>query len=276
MRVSKEALTRTRIAPGPFSVRFAVGSDAQSTFRAFASHTIKDKRDWPSLLISYPYLHGFLRARDLFKIRDWVLDCGAFSAFHSGMNIDLQRYIDTCKIMLDTDPELTEVFALDVIGDWKGTLYNVEEMWKQGVPAIPAFHMGEPLHVLKTIAETYPKIALGGTATLGGSRDVKMSPGDKKVWWEQCFSHVWPKRIHGFGLAGRKMILGLPWESVDTSSWQTGPQKFGVWASLGRKKMKLTGGKNSLLLEVMHYMDMERQGREIWKKHRLRYQNGSD
>ena len=85
-----------------------------------------------------------------------------FRPDNSGATIKLQEYIDTCKRLMAEDPTLTEIFALDVIGDWRASLKNVEEMWRQGIEAILAFHPGEPEAALKGIAKDYPKIALGG------------------------------------------------------------------------------------------------------------------
>ena len=76
------------------------------------------------------------------------MDSGAFSAWKSGAQIDVTQYIATAKELLATDPTLSEVYALDVIGDHKATLKNVETMWEAGIAPIPTFHEGEPEKVL--------------------------------------------------------------------------------------------------------------------------------
>ena len=106
----------------------------------------------PALLVSYVYLKPFLANKHKYVFRDWVMDSGGFSAWKSGTEINLQEYIDTCLHLLETDDKLTEVFALDVIGDWEASLRNTEEMWRQGVPAIPAYHPGEPEAALLEMA----------------------------------------------------------------------------------------------------------------------------
>jgi hypothetical protein len=153
-----------------------------------ARHFNEDDRS-PALLVSYVYVQPFLRHKHRYHYRDWVMDSGAFSAHMSGTKIELQAYIDKCRALLETDPSLTEVFALDVIGDWRASLKNTEEMWRQGIGAIPCYHLGEPQDVLTGIARDYPKIAVGGV--------VGYKHKDK--WAEQIFARVWPCKIHGFG-----------------------------------------------------------------------------
>lgn len=213
----------------------------------------------PALLTSFWYIKEFEKVVQAGgQFRDWVMDSGAFSALHSGATIDLQEYIDECKNRLANDEKLIEVFALDVIGDWKASLRNTEEMWRQGVEAIPCYHVGEPVHALKSMAEQYPKIAIGGAVGLNASK--------KLHWAEQCFAAIWPKRIHGFGFGGRKAVLALPWASVDATNWEIRPTRFGHWKSRG--KLSVRGGTQDLRCEVDWYLDLEAQARHKWKKAR--------
>lgn len=159
----------------------------------------------PALLVSYYYLDKFEEHQDKYYYRDWVMDSGAFSAHSSGVVINLQDYIDCCHRLMQNDPTLTEIYALDVIGDWKGTKKNTEKMWKQGVPAIPCFHYGEPWGVLKDYCAQYPKVALGGCV---GKRD-------KLKFIGQCFARAWPHKFHGFGFGHEDAILGFPFHCMN-------------------------------------------------------------
>lgn len=210
----------------------------------------------PALLVSYFYLEQFLKIRDRLVIRDWAMDSGAYSAFNSGGVIDLGEYIDCCQRMLASDPQLTEVFSLDVIGDWRATKKNTEAMWAAGVPAIPVYHVKEPPALLKEMAAEYPKIALGGVA--------KLKAKWKNEFAEQCFARVWPKRIHGFGFGSERSILGLPFESVDATNWETGPASFGRWMAYG--KLSTRGAGLNLRTEVEWYLKLEDRARIRWAK----------
>lgn len=211
----------------------------------------------PALLISFVYLAKFLKDKNRYAYRDWALDSGAFSAHYSGKAIDLKAYIDTCKWLIKDDPTLTEIFALDVIGDWKKSLENTEKMWAEGIPAIPAYHFKSPEKALLELVAKYPKIALGGIARVKG--------GVKLKWAQQCFARVWPKRIHGFGFGTRKHLMALPWHSVDATNWETGPCQFGRWNSFGGD-LSIRGSAQNLRAEVEWYLKLEADCRARWKK----------
>lgn len=210
----------------------------------------------PALLVSFYYLEPFLKARSAYVYRDWALDSGAFSAMNSGKVIDLEAYVVKAKELLATDPKLTEVFALDVIGDWRASVRNAERMWAEGIPAIPTFHGGSPWDVLVGLARDYPKVALGGVAL--------HKAGEKERFAGQCFARVWPKKLHGFGYGAERYLVKFPFHSVDATSWEVGACKFGNWRSFG--KMSVRGSAQNLRAEVEHYLRMEREARTRWAK----------
>jgi hypothetical protein len=238
------------------TVRLAYGGPPEALAAGLA-HTSKDPNDLPALLVSYVYLPLFIDNLHRYEYRNWAMDSGAFSAHNSGTEIVLQDYVDTVKVLIEQDPTLVEVFALDVIGDWKASLRNTEEMWRLGVPAIPCFHFGEPWDLLKGLAKDYPKVALGGL--------VGQAALERDKWIGQCFARVWPKKIHGFGLSGEKTIMAFPFHSVDATNWEIGPCKFGRWASYGGK-MSVRGSEQNLRAEVEWYLALEKRARHRWKK----------
>jgi hypothetical protein len=249
--------------PGPINaygalaptVRLATTIDGGGAMgpKAFERH-LGNPVDAPGLLVSYVYLEPFLRNRENYHYRDWVMDSGAFSAHKTGTVIDIEKYIDQCQGLMESDPTLTEVFSLDVIGDWRASEKNTELMWKRGIPAVPTYHVGEPVGVLTAMASAYPKIALGGAV---GYRH-------KDAWAKQCFAKIWPKKIHGLGFGAERSIMLLPWHSVDATNWEIGPCKFGRWQSFG--KMSVRGSKQDLRGEVLAYLEIERKARNRWRK----------
>jgi hypothetical protein len=210
----------------------------------------------PALLVSFVYWETFRRFRSRVAYRDWVLDSGAFSAYHSGNPISLTKYIDQCRELMATDPTLTEIYALDVIGDWRASLRNTELMWKAGIRAIPTYHFGEPTDALRGIARDYPKIALGGIAGLHGSKKLN--------WLRRCMDLVWPKKVHGFGCCDQALVMGVPLHSMDATSWETGPFRFGRWHQFGR--LPGAGKKYNIRSQVQHFLEMERRARVRWAK----------
>lgn len=223
------------------------------------------KRDaLPSLLVSFAYLSLWKRMRHQYEIRDWVMDSGAFTAFKAGKCVDLQRFTDVCLEYQESDPTMVEVFGLDVINDWEAGLRNVEEMWRQGVRAIPTYHKGEPEEVLLHLAKTYPKIAVSGT---GGRR---MHTTEKVRFFSQCFARVWPCKVHGFAVVDMEVLRRLPFHSVDSSSWESGPQRYATWRTrrgVGKQgKVSVRGSKQHLRDEIDWYLDKEGQARVRWRK----------
>ncbi len=241
---------------GP-TVRLAHGPGAQGDNVLLGQRGVErlPESSFPALLVSYFYIKPFLAKREKYAYRDWVLDSGAFSAANSGATIDLNAYIDFCKEVITTDPKLTEVFGLDVIGDWRQTRANIEKMWAAGVPAIPTFHAGQPWDVLKGMARDYNKIAIGG--------GVGLVAAHKLEWVGQCFSRVWPARIHGFGMSSETMIMRYPFHSVDATNWELGPCKFGSWKAFGQ--MSVRGSSHNLRAEVEWYLALERKARSRWR-----------
>lgn len=210
----------------------------------------------PALLIAYPYLPGWETNRSRYIYRDWALDSGAYSAHNSGTEIDLSKYIGDCLRLMEADPKLAEIFGLDVIGDPEASLRNCERMIKAGIPAVPTFHLGCPLHYVETEAARYPKIALGGMVGKPSKQVIRFTA--------QVFSRIWPKRIHGFGLVREKLLLRYPFHSVDASSWETGPCSFGNWKSFG--KMSVRGSNQNLRAEIEWHLKLERKLKQIWSR----------
>lgn len=211
----------------------------------------------PALLASFVYLKQFLARKAELPYRDWVLDSGAYSAFNSGVVIDNLEYIETAKQLLATDPTLTEVFALDVIGDWRATLKNTEQAWEAGLPAIPAFHpVDDPWDILPHLAKTYPKIAVGGIAPL--------SLEAKRPLLAKVFAKVWPKKIHGFGIASKHIVFDFPFHSVDATSWSMQPQRYGRWLAFDSKYIRARNV--SLRAELEWYMKLEQRMKNRWTR----------
>lgn len=210
----------------------------------------------PALLVSFYYLDPWEKHRSEYCYRDWALDSGAFSAKNSGKEIDLNAYIDTAARLLETDKTLTEVFALDVIGDAEASLRNAEIMWAAGIPAIPCYHISEPESYLMEIAGRCDKIALGGVSDLRGPAKTR--------WAQQCFARVWPKRIHGFAVGSESSIMAVPWHSVDAANWELGPCAFGSWKQYG--DMSIRGSRQNLRGEVKWWLDLESRAQYRWRK----------
>jgi hypothetical protein len=223
-----------------------------------------DFPDGPAILVSYHYMRLFQKHdRSKWAYRHWVMDSGAFSAHNSGVTIDINQYIEDCKRLRGEDVKLKEIFSLDVIGDWKASLQNTKRMWKAGIEVIPCFHFGGPWDVLKGLAADYPKIALGG---LVSDKQCRIKRNYHYEWVDQCFARIWPKRVHGFGCTGRKLLNAVPFDSADSTNWRIGPVQWGQWETYGtHRKVSIRGEQGgNLRSEVEWYLRLERRMRSRW------------
>jgi hypothetical protein len=228
----------------------------------------------PSSLMSYAMLRKLPDVRAVVRLDDWMLDSGAFSAHNSGTSIDLDAYIEFVLRLAVQDRNLTEVVALDVIGDWRASVRNAETMWKAGIRAIPTFHFGSPPDVLLGLANDYPKIALGGMVALRSNL--------KRDFIAQCFARVWPAAVHGFGVGSAPLMMEFPWSSVDSTTWKIGPWRYGrpSWMNgAGRSAYAIDGtfGRRSALPEIAHYLRLESRMVGLWSRElaQLPYRTGS-
>jgi hypothetical protein len=236
------------------TIRLAVGGSPRVLIDTFSKLTATKR---PALLCSYVYLDLLERYGRTWKYRDWVLDSGAYSVMTKGIHISVHEYVDTCKRLLDSPNPPTEIYALDVIDDWRQSLKNTEQMWKMGIEAIPCYHAGEPQEALVGMARDYPKIAIGGMARMGR--------GNARIaWLEQCFARVWPKKVHAFALTTRRWLMAVPWHSADSSAWSLRPKGFGFWNAFGRKQLSVRGNEFDLRAEVAHYVELEDELRGLW------------
>lgn len=168
------------------------------------------------VLDSYHYIGN---ERMLKRIRNTgrkiFLDSGAFSAFTQGANVDLGKY---CRFVQQNMDLFETVSVLDSIGSPLQTYYNLRDMERRGINALPCYHYGEPTEVLEFYVTHYPYITIGGMVPISTPQ---------LVFW---LDYIWGKyltmpdgsarlKVHGFGLTSVPLMARYPWYSVDSSSW---------------------------------------------------------
>ncbi len=175
------------------------------------------------ILASFHYLSDLKRVskaiNTLEKLQgtELFLDSGAFSAYTQGSVINLQEYIDFVKM---EEEQFTIVANLDSIGDPKQTWKNQKEMEKQGIDALPCFHVGEDIKWLRKYIKKYDYIALGGMVPYAKKSRVLTEWLDTVFKDHICGDDLMPRvKVHGFGLTNRRLMMRYPWYSVDSSSW---------------------------------------------------------
>lgn len=193
----------------------------------------------PPVLVSYVSLRAFLKECPSGGFRDWALDSGAYSVLNSGATVDLSKYTKDCSALLAGPRPPATVFALDVIGDPEATARNAEAMVKNGVQAIPTFHYGSSWGYLTDLTGRYDRVALSGLVARVKNQRGDLNWSAKLRWLEQCFVRVWPKWIHGFGCSDRRLLLKLPFASVDSTSWFFMTSRYGACQMIGENGRSL-------------------------------------
>jgi hypothetical protein len=181
-----------------------------------------------------------------------MLDSGAFSAWNSGQEIDIDALTEETK-----NPYWHESVALDVIGDHLLSLRNARYMRLNGSHAMPVFHFGEPWTLLKTYCEEFPKVGL--SCLFGEPRRESFR------FLDQCFARAWPHRFHSFGWTGEDVLMRFPFESADSCSWNIKPARYGQWASVGGRRLGIRGTRD-MRAEIEPYLDLQKKLEFVWKK----------
>lgn len=185
-----------------------------------------------NILCAYPYMKqreidGFVNAGD--DVR-FLLDSGAFTAWKSGKPIELNDYMNFIK-GLPFKP--WRYFALDKIGDAKGTLENYNIMLKNGLNPIPVFTRGEDISMIDEYYKTSDVIGIGGlVGTQGNKGFVK---GLMKV--------IGDRKCHWLGFNAKAFIAHYKPYSCDSSSWAAALRfasvklykQNGEWLHVGKK-----------------------------------------
>lgn len=213
-----------------------------------------------NLLASYAIWDQFLASKTGINIGNLQIDSGAFSVFQSGKTIDINKFIQVAK-----QNKSAEIFSLDEIGNWQQSQANTLKIWASGVPAMPVFHVGEPISYLNWCVENTPcnKIAIACKGT------------GRLEWAQLVFKHVWDRydgiKVHGLAMASEKFVKALPFDSVDASSWATAPARFSQYCQFTGKQMQLKtkmrkGVASDLWGEVREHQRRERLSEAIWAK----------
>jgi hypothetical protein len=237
---------------------FAYNSAAEDTFLS---------RNWSTplcILTAFPYLRAWERVAGIAKVRRLMLDSGAYSAWNSGLTIDINELIEA---ILKGSWDLA--VTLDVIGDPHASLKNALQMKAAGCHAMPVFHVGEPWEILDEYCKEFDIVGLSCRFGEPLSESYKFT--------EDCFRRQWPKQFHSFGWVSKDILTRYPFSTADTASWVRQPRQFGTSRLLGEinanrrnsQKLSIRGSykaKVSLEGEIQYYLKLQRFLKFRWRK----------
>jgi hypothetical protein len=161
------------------------------------------------------------------------LDSGAFSAWRKREPIRIKEYIRFCHkypttfkyiVNLDVMPATFGVRpnTADVEHSAEASMKNLLRMRKEGIEAMPVYHIGERRYWLeKMIGEGFTYIGL--------SPGQLRTNAEKAQWLNMCFHYLCGARgfpsvkTHAFGATAGELLFQFPWYSADSISWMLMP-----------------------------------------------------
>lgn len=228
---------------------YSIATPAVRAFKSF---------DWAlhdmGMLVSFYYIKDFNRHfPNRQKLMPTMLDSGAFSAYNSGKEIDIDKLIEEAK-----NEFWDETVSLDVIKDAENSLKNALYMKEKGCNAMPVFHIGEPFEILKEYCAEFDRVGL--SCRFGETERESLK------WLNECYRREYPKKFHSFGWVAEKMLLEFPFYTADSSSWALAPQAYKRWRAYGGRVFIKNTKDISLLPEMDFYSNIQKRVRHKWAK----------
>jgi hypothetical protein len=153
-----------------------------------------------------------LRRQGRQRFDGFIIDSGAFSAWNSGVKIELDDY---CRF-LDSIAWLRPFHAvvLDVFGDPEASRRNYDIMKSRGYDVMPVFTRGDTDEALEAYYADTDYVMFGGIVT--GSKNANY------VKWFLDANRG--RKIHLLGFVNMKFIKTYRPTSADSSAWVSGGQ----------------------------------------------------
>ncbi len=195
--------------------------------------------EYPNLLSSFAYKNGldFIE----YHPEEVTLDSGAFTAWNSGKEVDIDAYRDWALLM-STRFDNVRCINLDVIpgeagrnstkqeriDGMKRSIENADYLRSFGLNIMEVFHQDEPIEFLDLLLSRLPD---KGVLCISPRNDVSLKK--KAEWQKGLLSFLVNKygiedlpRTHGLAVTSKKLITEFPYFSVDSSSYAT-PAMYG-------------------------------------------------
>jgi len=158
-----------------------------------------------------------------------IMDSGAFTAFRTGKEIKLDKYV---RFINDMPFAPYAYINLDVIGNPIASFENYLKMRNLGCNPVPVITKGASVDEFDEYTDA-PFVALGGL--VGGSIS---SQRERVGWIDKCMRVATKKNIpvHLLGISKAQMLMRWPVASGDSSSWDAVMWKrvFNLYAGGGR------------------------------------------
>jgi len=207
-----------------------------------------------------------------------IIDSGAFSAWTKGVVINLEKYIEFCKWVIEQKPcDIVYFVNLDKIPGSFGVkptkddieesakvgLENYKVMKSAGLKVIPVFHQHEDFKWLKEMMKE--------TDYIGISPANDVSVKKRIAWLRKVYTILGTDyKTHLFGFTAFEALKIFPCYSADSTSWLA-PARYGQYSSFGNGKIKTHSKRNLTTVEAFRLTEkigvsvLMKQSKEILK-----------
>lgn len=186
-----------------------------------------------SFLCSYAYdksLRYYLENIECLDKTHLIIDSGAFSAFHSGVDIKLNDYLSFIENKIIPKVKNFEAIQLDVLGNPKETRKNLLFAKKSGFNLMPVFTCGEEYEAIEELYTFHDYICVGNLKRLNPQRFI-----------QHICSLSKGRKMHLLGYGKDKYIKMFKPYSFDTS---------GINDSVRFGRVKYYDDKRKILVET--------------------------
>jgi len=174
------------------------------------------------------HIEAFIQAEERGPL---LVDSGAFSVAHSGITVDIDKYIE----YINAHPMIENFIELDLIPypvlnnntaresaevSWKNYLYMIERV-NEPFKILPVFHFGEDLKYLRQILEFEYKGQKIPFMCIGGRHGVSIKKQEK--YFETVFREIQNSsnpniKIHVLGMTVLSTLEKFPFYSADSTT----------------------------------------------------------
>jgi hypothetical protein len=201
---------------------------------------------------------------DHFAEHNLIVDSGAFSAWNSGKEIDIEKYAEFC---LSKNPDWTFI-SLDVIPETGSGPAAIEKCCEQGYEnylwlkdkgiknLMPVFHYGDNFKWLKKFMDVADYIGISPANDT--HENVKVG------WCREVFKVLKADyKTHALGYTTLRGVTQFPFYSIDSISYK----RLKVLMD-GQPKSFFANGNMKPMLEarIKEFLYLEEIGTELWKR----------
>ena len=194
-----------------------------------------------------------------------LIDSGAFTFQKGGtdknkLNNYMNQYLKFVKKERNNDL-IKGFFEMDIDGiiGYDNVLEYRHKLFDLTDKIIPVWHKSLGLEEYKKMCEDYEYISVSCV----GNRDIK--PENYKHFVK--YAHNRGTRIHGLGMTQRKILDKVPFDTVDSSSWQ----KIVRFGTYNKKKLSSEYIRNNrrkiTQLEILDYLKFQEYYYNKWRNY---------